>query len=211
MKILLSILLHSVTIIGLKYKIGEFFVQNIGFDLSGIGANLLTRIWMLQRSFNWQLIMPQNINRIVGYLVSQYCQEIRFGDYSIGEVSALRYGPKQRFYAGLETIDTVTLTFLKPTDNSVLTYFYGWSELMIDKDGYYYPKNNYKKNIYVILYDRTGIQTTKFILKGVFPKRKPSYFLSYASEDIAKLEIELRVDSIEIKKGLLNKIVDAIL
>lgn len=185
-------------------------MQNIGLDLYGFGANYLTKVWLLQRTFNWQLVMPHDINGIIGYLVSQYCQDVRFGDYSIGDVSTLRYGPKQRFYAGLETIETVTLTFLKPIDNSILTYFYGWYELMIDKDGHYYPSNKYKKDIYVILYGRTGLQATKFRLKRAFVKRRPAYRLSYSGEDIVKLEVELCVDTIEVKKGLLNILVDQI-
>jgi len=183
-------------------------MQNLGLDLYGFGANYLTKIWHLQRTFNWQLMMPDDINGMIGYLVSQYCQEIRFGDYNISDVSILRYGAEQRFYAGLQSIDTVTLTFLKPVDNSVLSYFYGWYKLMISKEGHYFPKNHYKKNIYVILYDRSGLQSTKFELKGAFVKRKPAYHLTYTEEDILKLEVELCVDNIEIKKGLLNQLID---
>ena len=185
-------------------------MQNLGLDLYGFGANYLTKIWMLQRTYNWQLMMPHDINGMLGYLVSQYCQGIKFGDYNLSDVSTLNYGAEQRFYAGLQSIDNVTLSFLKPTDNLVLSYFYGWYELMIDKDGHYYPKNNYKKNIYVILYNKLGLQSTKFELKGVFVKRKPVYNLTYAEEDILKLEVELSVDNIEIKKGLLNQLIDRI-
>lgn len=183
-------------------------MQTIGYDLLGIGSSFLAKLWMLQRNFNWQLIMPADIKGIVGYVISQYCQEVRFGDYVMSEVSALKYGAEQRFYAGLQTIDTVTLTFLKPIDNSVLTYFYGWSELEIDADGYYHPKNNYKKDIYVILYDRTGVECTRFRLKGAFPKRKPGYSLSYASEDVLKTGLELSIDGIELKKGLLSTLIN---
>jgi len=185
--------------------------QRIGYDLSGIGGNFLRRTWMLQRTYNWQLIMPHNFRGNIGFLVSQYCQEVRFGDYSMREISKMRYGAKQRFYAGLQDIDSVTLTFLVPIDNSVYDYFYSWSELIVDARGYYYPKNNYKKTIYVILYDRTGIQSTKFILKGVFPKVKPKLALSYASEGIELLPMELSVDYIEpesfigsIREGVTN-------
>lgn len=185
-------------------------MQSIGFDLYGFGANYLTKTWMLQRTFNWQLVMPHNIGGVIGYLVSQYCQEARFGDYYISTASTLRYGPKQRFYAELQSIDTVELTFLMPADGSVLTYFYGWHELMIDKEGYYYPKNHYKKDIYVILYDRTGVQTVKFRLKGAFPKKRPSYRFVYSEEDVLKVNVELSVDDIELGKGLLSTIIDKV-
>jgi len=185
-------------------------VQNIGFDLHGFGANYLTKVWMLQRTFNWQLVMSHNISGMVGYLVSQYCQDVKFGDYNIATVSTLRYGSEQRFYAELQSIDAVDLTFLMPADGSVLTYFYGWYELMIDKEGYYYPKNHYKKDIYVILYGRTGIQTIKFRLKGAFPKKRPTYQLAYSEEDVLKVRIELSVDNIEVSKGLLSTIIDKV-
>lgn len=174
-------------------------MQRIGFDLSGIAGNHLRRTWMLQRTFNWQLIMPHNFRGNVGFLVSQYCQDARFGDYSMRELSKMRYGPYQRSYSGLQDIDSVVLTFLVPIDNSVYDYFYSWSELIVDARGHYHPKNEYKKNIYIIMYDRTGIQSTKFILKGAFPKTKPKVALSYVSEGIVTSTMELSVDYIEVE------------
>ncbi len=172
-------------------------MQQIGFDLSGLAGNVLRRVWLLQRSYNWQLIMPHDIRGLIGILVSQYCQEVRFGDYSITEISSIRYGPYRRFYAGLQEINTVTLSFLVPVDNSVTSYFYGWHELIVDKEGYYHPKNNYKRDIYVMLYDRTGIESVKFKLKGTFPRTKPRFTLSYDSESVSILTIDMSVDSIE--------------
>jgi len=171
--------------------------QNIGFDLSGIGGSFLRRSWMLQRTFNWQLIMPHDFRGNLGFLVSQYCQDVDFGDYHMSELSMMRYGAYQRFYAGLQDISSVTLTFLVPVDNSVYDYFYSWSELIVDKRGYYYPKNTYKKNIFVMMYDGTGIQATKFTLKGVFPTNKAAAGLSYSSEGVLTLKMTLSVDSIE--------------
>lgn len=172
-------------------------MQKIGFDLSSIGGNFLRRTWMLQRTFNWQLIMPHDFRGNIGFLVSQYCQDVNFGDYRMSELSSLRYGAYQRFYAGLQDISSVTLTFLVPVDNSVYDYFYSWSELIVDVHGYYHPKNEYKKNIFVIMYDRTGIQATKFTLKGTFPVNKAAAGLSYNSEGILMLTMTLSVDSIE--------------
>jgi hypothetical protein len=172
-------------------------MQSIAYDISGIGASLITRTWMLQRAFNWQLLMSANINNTIGYLVSQYCQDVRFGDYSITEVESLRYGAQQRFYAGLQSIELVSATFIVPVDNSVLSYFSGWSDLIVDKNGYYYPKNNYKKDIYVMLYDRTGIESVKFRLKGAFPKTRPILELSYENENVLRYKIDFCIDCIE--------------
>jgi len=172
-------------------------MQTIGFDLSSIGGNFLRRAWMLQRTFNWQLIMPHDFRGNIGFLVSQYCQDVNFGDYRMADVTTMRYGAYQRFYAGLQDISTVTLTFLVPVDNSVYDYFYSWSELIVDVNGYYHPKNEYKKTIFVIMYDRTGIQATKFALKGTFPLNKAAAGLSYSTEGIVTLTMTLSVDSIE--------------
>jgi len=176
-------------------------MQRIGFDISGAGAFLTTKRWLLQRTFNWQLLMPDNIGGVIGYLVSQYCQDVEFGDYSIRDIVTMRYGAFQRFYAGLQQIDEVTVTFLMPTDGTVIDYFYGWFDLIVDKKGYYYPKNNYKKNIYVILYDRTGVESVKFKLKGVFPRTRPRIRLSFGEDNVTRLTIGLSVDNIELESS----------
>ena len=187
--------------------------QKIGFDLSSLGAGYLQKTWMLQRTFNWQLIMPRNFRGNIGFLVSQYCQDVSFGDYRMSELSTMRYGAYQRFYAGLQSIDSVTLTFLVPIDNSVYDYFYSWSELIVDVHGHYHPKNEYKHPIYIIMYDRTGIQATKFTLKGTFPINKAAAGLSYNSEGVLMLTMRMSVDSIEpssflgdIREGITNAI-----
>jgi len=184
-------------------------MQTIPFDLSGLAGIYFRRIWALQRTFNWQLLMPDTINGLFGLLVSQYCEDVRFGDYSINSISSLRYGPKQRFYADLEEIKSVTLVFISPVDNSVLNYFYGWRELIIDKDGYYSAKNRYSKTIYIALYDRSGVESTQFVLRGCWPKTNPSLGLSYPSEDVLRLELEMSVDRIS-HKSLIGSILEGV-
>lgn len=184
-------------------------MQNLGFDLSGIGAGLSTKLWMLQRSYNWQFLMPHNIKGVIGYLVSQYCQDIRFGDYSISDVMVMKYGAQQRFYAGLQTISVISASFVVPVDNSLLKYFYGWKELIIDKEGYYHPKNNYKKTIYTILYDRSGIESAKFELLGAWPRTNPIIDLSYAKEGALRYNIDFSIDSIEVS-SLIDSIIEGV-
>lgn len=188
-------------------------MQSLGFNLSGIGASSVPKGWMLQRSYNWQLVMPHNIDGVSGSLVSQYCQDIRFGDYGISNAWSIRYGAKQRFYAGLQTINIISASFLVPIDNTLLKYFYGWRELIIDKEGYYYPKNNYKKSIYVILYDRSGIESSKFELVGAFPRTHPIIDLSYTSEEVIKYRIDFSIDCIEVTSvvgSIMGKVVSLI-
>lgn len=196
-----------VMIIGKKCKC---MIEKIPFDLSGFTNSIVRKSWLLQRAFNWQLIMPHTINGIMGIFISQYCQEITFGDYSMNELSVLRYGSQQRFYAGLEEIDNIVLKFLAPVDNTVIDYFSGWKELIISKEGYYFPKSSYKKNIYAVTYDRSGIQSVGFEFSGCFPKTRPKYSLSYSAEGLQGIEIVISVDKIVSKSiigGLQQKII----
>lgn len=173
-------------------------ISPLSFDLSGLGFTTLSKIWMLQRKYNWQLMMPENIEGIMGMFVSQYCQDVKFGDYSISKLSSIQYGAVQRFYAGVQGIKTASLTFVAPVDNSVLEYFYSWYNLMIDTDGFYHPKSEYKKTIFVSLYDRSGVESVRFTLMGTFPTTKPSIDLSYTSNEIQHYTIGLNVDYLEM-------------
>lgn len=184
-------------------------VPKIGYDISGIGAFLTTKIWMLQRAYEWQLLMPHDFKGVIGLWVSQYCQDVEFGDYSITEV-VMKHGAFQRFYAGIANIDMVTLTFLAPIDNSIPRYFSAWYNKIIDEKGYYSPKNNYKRNIYVVLYDRTKIETVKFKLVGTFPlSRVPRIRASWVDENVMLLSIRLRVDDIEMS-GIISGVAEGV-
>ena len=186
-------------------------MQKLGFNISGFGQSLRSKTWHLQRTFNWKLMMPSDFEGVIGYLVSDFCQDVQIGDYNINELSTMRHGAFQRFYAGLQSIETVDLVFIVPSDNSVLDYFYAWYNKMIDDQGYYYPKNNYRRDIYLILYDRSGVESTRFKLTGTFPTVHPRFHPSYETDDVLRTTITLSVDSIEpssligsIRKGVTN-------
>jgi len=183
--------------------------QLLKFDIPGVLGSVTTRTWMLQRSYNWQLMMTSSINGIIGPLVSQYCQDVQFGDYSMVEMSKVRYGAFQRFYAGLQDVTSANLTFIVPIDNSVYDYFKEWRRLAIDDLGYYYPKNNYAKRIFVCLYDRTGIQSSQFSIIGAFPKALPKISASYAVENVLRYDVEISFDSV-VNESLIGSIRDGI-
>lgn len=189
-------------------------MQLLAFDLAGVAGGLLQKTWMLQREYNWQLMMPFNLKGILGVFVSQYCQDATFpSGYSMSELSSIRYGAFQRFYAGLQEISSVNLSFIMPTDNTVFDFFKAWRELVVDKNGFYHPKLEYKKDIYLLLYDRTGLQSGKFTLKGVFPKTNPSFDVSYQKESVLRWGLELSVDRVESESligGILTTITGAI-
>lgn len=175
-----------------------FPLQSVGLDLYGLGSKLLTRSWDLQRSYAFQLVMPSDIGGFFGFEVSQYCMAAKIGDYDITEISKMKYGPQQRFYAGLQGIDRCTLSFINPTNNAVYNYFLEWSYLAIDRQGYYHVKRDYAKDIYVVTYDQRNIETNKFRLRGCFPTMRPKPDVSYAKEDIMWITISLSVDAVEV-------------
>ncbi len=173
-------------------------LQDLPFDFSGLGIRAAAKVWMLQRKYLWQLFLPSTINNVLGYGVSQFCQEVAFGPYALSDVMRMQQGAFMRFYAGLQDIKTVNLMFLLPSDNTVLDYFYGWYHLMIDEQGYHYPKKHYSKQAFVSLYDRSGIETVKFIMKGAFPLAKPPISASFGTNDVQSVAISLSVDNIEM-------------
>lgn len=167
----------------------------MGMDLYGFGAARITQTWMLQRNYNWQVIFPTTIGGLPGYWISQYCQGISFGDYAFDQVVKLRYGSEQRGYPGDQVIDSVAVTFLSPTDQSVYNYFRFWRNSIVS-DGYYAPKNDYAHDIYAILYDG-NIETNRFRLKGCWPVNLPVQDFTYESEEVIKYKVTLNVDKIE--------------
>jgi len=190
-------------------------VQPLGYNLSGLGFAALSKTWVLQRQYHWQLFMPHIINGVLGPFVSQFCQDVRIGNYSIRQLSTIQYGAFQRFYAGLQGIQSAALTFIMPVDNSVMDYFHGWSHLTVDQNGYYFPKNNYKKQIYVAMYDRSGVESVRLVLKGAFPMNKPTIEASYEGDGLLRLGIVLSVDAVEttsligsIRTGITNVVGD---
>jgi len=172
-------------------------MQLLKFDIPGVLGTLTTRTWSMQRSYNWQLMMPFTVHGVIGIFVSQYCQDVKFGDYSINELTSVRYGAFQRFYAGVDQIDTIDLQFVMPTDNSVYDFFRYWKDLVRDKNGYYGVKREYAKNIYIMTYDRTGIQSGQYLCHGCFPKTCPPQEFSYGKDDVHRWGLDLSVDYIE--------------
>jgi len=174
-------------------------IQPIGFDISGVTYSTLSKTWVLQRKYEWRLFMPHFINGVYGHLIAPMCQDVRFGNYSIASLSTMQYGAFQRFYAGLQTITNVGLTFVMPIDNSVIDYFDGWYHQMISKDGFYAPKSNYAKTIYVHFFDRSGVESVRFELHGAFVSQRPVFDPSYSANDLQRVSFNLSVDRIETR------------
>lgn len=168
-------------------------------QILGSGIDVISKKYNLQRTYLWELRLP-SIGGIDGLEVSKLCQEIDFGDYTMNEVSTMRYGAFQNHYAGFLSIQSVEMTFLRPIPDIVTAYFDEWRKLIVDEQGYYSVKNNYAKRIYIVLLDNAGNESTKFILVGSFPTSFPRYPLSYKTNEIVHLRYGFSVDRVLIEQ-----------
>ena len=153
----------------------------------------------LKRAYNFELRLASAIDGIEGLEVSKYCQDIKFGQYNMSDISTMRVGAHKASYAGKLDIETVTLTFLSPNNSLVERYFDGWRKLIVDDEGFYSPKDKYKKDVYIEMKSTTPFSTIGWRLSGCFPQTFPSYNLSYGSEEMIRYDIILNVDMIEPK------------
>lgn len=174
-------------------------LQEIGLDLYGLGSTPLTQSWALQRNYNWQAVFPTTINSIPGLWISQYCQEVHFGDYNV-TATPIKYGPEVRRYVKDLEISNATFIFLAPSDQTVLNYFLGWRK-QISSDGYFFPKSFYSHDVYVLLYEGL-IEVQRFRLMGCFPLEIPKQDLSYSGEDVVRYTVTLNVDKIEVGSAI---------
>ena len=69
---------------------------------------------------------------------------------------------------------------------------------IVDDRGIYFPSKNYKKNIYIILYDRSGIPSNFIQLNKAFPIKFAAFDLSYKDEITVEFTVEFKVDRINI-------------
>lgn len=156
------------------------------------------QILHIQREYNWEVLLPSFGLVVDGYAISKYCQDIKFGQYSIKEYTDIRKTNLHTYFPGDMTIEEVSLSFVVPVPDIVSAYFYQWKRRIISSKGFYYPSSNYKKYVYVMLYDRTGIPSNLLMLKGAFPLTFPGYDLRYAGEKELRYTIRLKVDDIEL-------------
>jgi hypothetical protein len=166
----------------------------------------LPSITDIQRQYNFEVILPDIWDKglatiATGWFIGKYVQAISFGQYNIEEISEMLTGPTKKFFPERMNIGSPKLTFVTPVPDVVTFYLQSWKGLIIDdrkdKKGFYFPSNHYKKNIYIILFDRTGIPSNVITLKGAFPITFPAYNLDYKAEDNVMFDIEFRIDSID--------------
>lgn len=154
----------------------------------------------LQRDYLFEVLLPNMKSAsgvtILGTEISRLCQKASFGDYSLSDVTKLRYGPFTRSFTGFFEIPDLILEFIIPVNDFVSQYFTAWKLLMVDENGFYLPKVSYSKDAHIRLYDRTGQLSSDFKLEGIFPKTFPNFSVAYPSEDIVRYSINFNVDFI---------------
>jgi hypothetical protein len=151
----------------------------------------------VQRVYNWDCIMPDVWGAgILGIAVSKYCQSVTIGEYNIDDIAEMKVAAFKKFFAGVMNIQNPKATFIAPVPDIVSNYFHTWKKLIIDDRGFYHKAADYKKNIYVVLYDRSGIPANMITLVGAYPKTFPAWNLVYGSEEVVKYDIEFKVDNI---------------
>lgn len=155
----------------------------------------------VQRSYIWDCIMPDVWGTgILGIVISKYCQNISIGEYNIDDIAEMKVAAFKQFFAGAMNIQNPKATFVAPIPDIVSNYFHTWKKLIIDDRGFYHKAGDYKKNIYVVLYDRSCFPSNIITLVGAYPKTFPAWNLSYGPEEVVKYDIEFKVDN--IKTGL---------
>ena len=153
----------------------------------------ITKEWKLQRNYLWEVRLPFEDGTPE---VSQFCQNISFGDYNMANPSTIRYGAFQAHYAGYLTVEQITMTFLRPIPDVVTPYLHQWRAKVVDDAGFFHPKQDYANDIHLYLYDNDGSETGHVTFKKCFPTKFPGYDLSYNSNELVKLNVEFQVDRI---------------
>jgi hypothetical protein len=154
----------------------------------------------VQRTNIWDCIPPdindEKFQLLPGVIVGDYCHSIRIPQFKFDDVVTIRYGAEKRSYPGGLSISNIEISFICPAPNVVDYYFNTWFRLIVSKEGYYFPKCNYAKNMNVILYDRSGIPTEWLVFHGVFPLNLAEHDLTYDDVTFLKYTVSLNVDSI---------------
>jgi len=153
-----------------------------------------------QRDYLWDVLLPDigiSAGGLIGFGIGQLAQSVSFGDYNISTANVMKIGPYEHNFAGLLTVPTVKMKFLKTIPDVVATYFNAWKNKIVGVHGTYYPKNNYQRTIYIRFNDSTGLAIGQYKLIGAFPITFPQYNLDYAADKVTEIEIEFKIDQIE--------------
>ena len=160
-----------------------------------------------QRTYNWDVLMFFSMGGIRGELLSKFCQDVKFGDYSLQDLIQLRWGGKSEFFPGTMQLEAITFTFVIPTPDLVGMFFRAWRDKILSPQGFYGLKHDYMRNIYIWLDSTSYFPSSRYILKRAFPLTPPTFDLSYGTDDVLRYTITMSVDRVEIA-GIVSEAVD---
>jgi hypothetical protein len=153
----------------------------------------------LQREYNWEIVLPDIWGIIVsGIVPSKFCQAVKFGQYNVSEIAERKEGTWSSFIPGKFTVEPITMRFLTPVPDVVTFYFQMWKKQMVTNKGLWQLPARFKKNMYLIFYDTTGVPSNMISFKGVFPITFPSFDLGYDKDGALMYDVTFRVDRIEM-------------
>ena len=153
------------------------------------------RIGGIQRAYNWSIMLPDMTGTIIpGVAVSKYCQAVSLAPYTVSEISELRRGAFKKHFPAKLDIDSVRCIFVAPTPDIITLYFEKWRSLMFDYQGRWNVSSKYKKQMYVFLWDRSGIPVNVIKLTGVFPTKFPALELDYSAEKPVTYHVDFKID-----------------
>lgn len=104
-------------------------------------------------------------------------------------------GGTNKYYAGNQDIDQVTITFFENYRTEVIEYLDTWINFIRDENGIYSLPSEYKKRLSFKLLDITGKTASKIVLTGCWPTGGYQLALDHASNDILTIPVTLSVDS----------------
>jgi len=160
-----------------------------------VGFPTITHV---QREYTWGLSLPSLGLLVDGLVVGKYCQSVTLEQYDIAEIDEYKSGATKQFFAGKLDIATVNMTFICPVPDLVQLYFVKWKKQIVSSSGFYNPSNSYKKDIFIILFDRSGIPSNMVQLKNCFPIKFPQYNLTYEGSNVLKYTVDFKVDTIHM-------------
>jgi len=166
------------------------------------------QITHLQRKYLWDLVLPDLWGLVItGVGIGRLCQDIKFGQYNITDVTERFIGAHKEFAVGGLNVGTMTASFVSPIPDVVTLYMQKWKSLIVSEDHFHNVTSAYKRNVYVLLYDRSGLPVNLIVLKGVFPLTFPEFDLSYGADDIHRFNFEFKYDSMHMGVNALGNLI----
>ncbi len=155
----------------------------------------LAQKWQPQRNYLWKVELPE-VGSIPANVISEKCIDVKFSLPYMQTLREKRYGNRVARFPGLETIDSVTLTFLETEDGSSFQYVHEWYQSILGKVGYN-VKSVYAKPIVCTLLRTDNSPGVRFVLQKCFPLKRPAYDLNYTASAITSFQIPFNVDYVE--------------